>query len=163
MAGRPERTQTQEYVEHVVRINRNAKVVKGGRRFSFGALVVVGDRRGSVGIGLGKANEVPQAVEKATKEAKKNMQRVTLSGSTIPHEVKCKFGAASVYLKPARPGTGIIAGPSVRAVVEAAGIRDVLTKAFGRTNPLNLVRATLDALISLRSKDEVELLRGVKL
>jgi len=151
-----------EYVEYVVRISRNAKVMKGGRRFSFSALVVVGDRRGSVGIGHGKAKEVPLAVEKGSKEARKNMQKVPIVGNTIPHEVTAKFGASKVFLKPASPGTGIIAGASVRAVVEAAGIRDILTKSFGSTNPVNLVRATMKGLLSLRTPEQIGQLRGVK-
>ena len=152
-----------EFVEYVVRISRNAKVMKGGRRFSFSALVVVGDKKGSVGLGLGKAREVPGAVEKGVKEAKKNMQKVALAGNTISHEVMSKFGAARVFMKPAAPGTGVIAGASVRAVVEAAGVRDVLTKAYGSTNPINLVKATLEGLVSLRTREGIEKLRGVKI
>jgi small subunit ribosomal protein S5 len=147
----------------VVRIYRCAKVVKGGRTFSFGALVVAGDRRGNVGIGYGKANEVPNAVEKATKDARKNMFQVNLKGTTIPHMVKGHAGASTVVLIPARPGTGVTAGKSVRPVVELAGITDVLTKAYGSTSPKNLVKATIDALRQLQSKEQVAQMRGVEL
>jgi small subunit ribosomal protein S5 len=147
----------------VVRIYRCAKVVKGGRTFSFGALVVAGDRRGNVGIGYGKANEVPNAVEKATKDARKQMFKVNLKGTTIPHVVKGTSGASSVVLVPARPGTGVTAGKSVRPVVELSGITDILTKAYGSTSPKNLVKATIAALQQLKNKDQVEQVRGVKL
>jgi small subunit ribosomal protein S5 len=147
----------------VVRIYRCAKVVKGGRTFSFGALVVAGDRRGSVGIGYGKANEVPMAVEKATKDARKQLIKVNLKGGTIPHVVRGRSGASSVTLVPARPGTGVTAGKSVRPCLELAGITDILTKAYGSTSPKNLVKATLDALRQLQSREQVEQSRGVTL
>jgi small subunit ribosomal protein S5 len=147
----------------VVRIYRCSKVVKGGRTFSFGALVVAGDRRGNVGIGYGKANEVPPAVEKATKDARKQMFRVNLKGTTIPHVVKGTSGASTVVLVPARPGTGVTAGKSVRPCMELAGITDVLTKAYGSTSPKNLVKATIAALRQLHNVAQVEEIRGVKL
>lgn len=149
--------------EKIVKVRRCAAVVKGGRRFSFAALVVVGDGNGRVGCGYGKANEVPPAVEKANKDGKRNMMNVTMDGTTIPHEVHGRFGTARVVLVPARPGTGIIAGAAVRAVCEACGIQDILTKSFSSNNPLNLVKATLDALQQIRSKQEVERLRQVTL
>jgi small subunit ribosomal protein S5 len=161
---RDERTPDESGVESsVVRIYRCAKVVKGGRTFSFGALVVAGDRRGNVGIGYGKANEVPNAVEKATKDARKSMFKVNLKGSTIPHTVKGTNGASTVILVPARPGTGVTAGKSVRPVVELSGITDILTKAYGSTSPKNLVKATIAALKQLHNRDQVEQTRGVKL
>jgi small subunit ribosomal protein S5 len=147
--------------ENVVRVYRCATVVKGGRRFSFGALVVVGDRRGKVGIGYGKANEVPNAVEKATKAARRAMVAVKLTGTTIPHQVVGRFGASKVTLIPAGEGTGVIAGSSVRAVMELAGVKDVLTKCYGSTSPKNLVKAAFGALTSLRSKEDVSRLREV--
>lgn len=147
----------------VVRIYRCSKVVKGGRTFSFGALVVAGDRRGNVGIGYGKANEVPPAVEKATKDARKQMVKVSLKGTTIPHTVKGTSGASSVVLVPARPGTGVTAGKSVRPCLELAGITDILTKAYGSTSPKNLVKATLAALRQLQVREQVEQTRGVNL
>lgn len=147
----------------VVRIYRCSKVVKGGRTFSFGALVVAGDRRGNIGIGYGKANEVPPAVEKATKDARKQMFKVNLKGTTIPHIVKGRSGASTVVLVPARPGTGVTAGKSVRPVVELTGITDILTKAYGSTSPKNLVKAAIDALQQLRNRDQVEGSRGVSL
>lgn len=150
-------------LEKVVKIRRCAAVVKGGRRFSFAALVVVGDGKGRVGCGYGKANEVPPSVEKAVKDGARNMMNVTLDGTTIPHEVHGRFGTARVVLVPARPGTGIIAGSAVRAVCEACGIHDILTKSFSSNNPLNLVKATLNALQQIRSRSEVETLRGVSL
>ncbi len=150
-------------IDKVVKIRRCAAVVKGGRRFSFTAMVVVGDGQGRVGWGYGKANEVPPAVEKAIKDGTRNMFPVSLLGTTIPHTIEGNFGAAKVVLVPARPGTGVIAGAAVRAVCEACGIRDILTKSFGTTNPINLVKATLQALRELRSQGEVERLRGVSL
>lgn len=147
----------------VVRIYRCAKVVKGGRTFSFGALVVAGDRKGNIGIGYGKANEVPNAVEKATKDARKSMFRVNLKGGTIPHIAKGSSGASSVVLVPARPGTGVTAGKSVRPCLELSGITDILSKAYGSTSPKNLVKATIAALRQLQGKDQVERVRGVGL
>lgn len=152
-----------QFQEKVVKVRRCAAVVKGGRRFSFAALVVVGDGNGRVGCGYGKANEVPPAVEKATKDGKRSMMNVTMEGKTIPHEVHGRFGTARVVLVPARPGTGIIAGAAVRAVCEACGIQDILTKSFSSNNPLNLVKATLNALEQIRSRQEVERLRQVTL
>ena len=152
-----------ELIDKVVKIRRCAAVVKGGRRFSFTALVVVGDGQGRVGWGYGKANEVPPAVEKAVKDGSGKMITVPMSGTTIPHEIKGRYGAARVTLVPAAPGTGVIAGSAVRAVCEACGINDILTKSFGTHNPINLVKATIGALAELRSQSEVERLRGVSL
>jgi len=147
----------------VVKIYRCAKVVKGGRRFSFAAMVVVGDRAGSVGIGYGKANEVPAAVEKGIKDAKKTLYKIPLVGTTIPHQVIGKYLATSIILAPASPGTGVIAGSSARAVLEYAGVRDALTKVYGSTSAKNVVKATIDGLLKLRSRAMVEALRGVAL
>ncbi len=152
-----------ELLDRVIKIRRCAAVVKGGRRFSFTALVVVGDGRGRVGWGYGKANEVPPAVEKAVKDGSRNMITISLQGTSIPHTILGHFGAARVILVPASPGTGVIAGAAVRAVCEAAGIRDILTKSFGSNNPINLAKAAIGALRDLRSFGEVERLRGVSL
>lgn len=152
-----------EISEKLVSLNRITKVVKGGKRLRFRALVVVGDGNGHVGAGLGKAKEVPEAIRKAGVTAKKEMIKVTMSGNTIAHEIVAKFGAAKVLLKPASPGTGVIAGGSVRAVLEAAGIKDVLTKSLGSSNPVNAVRATILALASLRNPEEAVAKRKAEL
>lgn len=149
--------------EEVVKVYRCATVVKGGRRFSFAALVVVGDRKGRVGIGYGKANEVPSAVEKAGKAARRNMIRIEMAGTTVPHMITAKFGASQVRIIPAGEGTGVIAGASVRAVLELAGVKDVLTKCYGSTSPKNLVRAAFAGLQQLRTRDAVSQLRQVEL
>jgi len=152
--------------ERVVKIRRCAAVVKGGRRFSFNALVVVGDKGGRVSWGYGKANEVPPAVEKAAKDAQetlKRQKRVSLKGATIPHRVIGKFGASKVVLVPAGPGTGVKAGPGVRDVLECAGVKNILTKVHGSTNPINLVKATIQGLLQLRTREDVAQLRGVTL
>lgn len=151
------------YDEVVVKVYRCAKVVRGGRRFSFAALVVVGDRKGRVAIGYGKANEVPSAVEKGRKQAARSLRKINLDGPTLPHEVTGRFGASMVRLLPARPGTGVIAGASVRAVLELAGIHDCLTKAYGSVSPKNLVKATYSALLSLRDREAIQALRGVSI
>jgi small subunit ribosomal protein S5 len=155
-----EKSEPKETTEKVVFINRCAKVVKGGRRFSFSALIVSGNHNGRVGIGFGKANEVSEAIRKATESAKKRMINVAVHENTIPHEVLGEFGGGRVLLKPASPGTGVIAGGGVRAVIEAAGIRDVLAKSLGSNNPANVVKATLEALAALRPKDEIFKVRG---
>jgi small subunit ribosomal protein S5 len=155
-----DKSEPKETTEKVVFINRCAKVVKGGRRFSFSALIVSGNHNGRVGIGFGKANEVSEAIRKATESAKKRMVDVAIHENTIPHEVLGEFGGGRVLLKPASPGTGVIAGGGVRAVIEAAGIRDVLAKSLGSSNPANVVKATLDALTTLRPKDAIFKIRG---
>jgi len=148
--------------EKVVFINRCAKVVKGGRRFSFSALIVAGNHDGSVGVGFGKANEVSEAIRKASEAARKSMEKVSLHENTIPHETIGEYGGGRVLLRPASPGTGVIAGGGVRAVVEAAGIRDVLAKSLGSSNHANVVKATLEALRSLRRRDEILKVRGIR-
>lgn len=161
-----DRDRDDNVVDYVVKIRRCAATVKGGRRFSFNALVVVGDRSGRVACGYGKANEVPPAVEKALKDGNNRMKRdkrVSLRGGTIPHRVVGRYGASRVVMVPAGPGTGVKAGPGVREVLQAAGISNILTKVHGSTNPLNLVKATIRGLQELRTREEVERLRGVKL
>lgn len=154
------RERESELTETVVHINRVAKVVKGGKNFSFSAVVVAGDGSGSVGYGTGKAREVPPAIQKASEQAKREMIRVPLIGGTVPHKVWGRWGATRVLLRPASPGTGVIAGGGVRAVMESAGVQDVLTKIVGSRNPFNVVRATFDAITSLMTQDQVRRLRG---
>jgi small subunit ribosomal protein S5 len=151
------------WIESVVSIRRCSATVKGGRRFTFNALVVIGNGHGTVGWGYGKANEVPPSVEKGVKDAKKELQRVNLRGGTIPHRIEGRFGASRVVMLPANPGTGVIAGGAVRAVVQAVGVTDILTKAYGSANKLNLVKATINGLTKLRTKEDIARLRGVEL
>jgi small subunit ribosomal protein S5 len=159
----PEIEEAEELDERVVHIARTAKVVKGGRRFSFRAVVVVGDNRGRVGVGVGKAREVPDAIRKGAERARRNMRPIPLVGTTIPHQVISRYSAAEIFMKPAAPGTGVIAGGGVRAVVEAAGIRDILTKSMGSSNILNVVKATINALNALQDPAEIASRRGLPL
>ena len=149
-------SENSEFIDKVIHISRNAKVVKGGRRFSFSALVVVGDGNGKVGVAKGKAKEVPDAIKKGIERARREMKPIPVVGGTIPHEVLGHFGAGQVFLRPASPGTGVIAGGAARAILEAAGVRDIFAKCHGTSNPHNVVRATMDGLNQLRSREEVE-------
>jgi small subunit ribosomal protein S5 len=160
MSTNEQQSSSEEFTDRVIHINRVAKVVKGGRRFSFSALIVVGDGRGQVGVGLGKANEVPEAIRKGTERARKNMFKIALDGHTIPHTIHGHDGSGKVLLRPASPGTGVIAGGAVRAVVEAAGVKDILSKCIGSTNKLNVVNATIKALKQLEGLNDVAGRRG---
>lgn len=160
IGGKYQQREESEFEDKVIHINRCAKVVKGGRRFSFAAIVVVGDKKGQVGVGLGKAGEVPEAIKKAGKQAKKNLMKIAMDGNTIPHEILGHWGASRVLMKPAPEGTGIIASSSVRAILEVAGIQNILTKSIRRDNPHNVVRATLDALKNLRQFNDIAAARG---
>ncbi len=162
-AIRSEQYGEQQLEDTVVKVYRNAKVVKGGRRFSFAALVVVGDRNGTVGYGYGKANEVPPAVEKAIKDAKKNLKKITVVNDTLPHEVRGKCRATDIIMLPASPGTGVIAGSSARAMLELAGVHNVLTKIYGSRSPKNVVKAVMAGLLKLQDKQTIESLRGVQI
>ncbi|MCI9292317.1 MAG: 30S ribosomal protein S5 [Erysipelotrichaceae bacterium] len=159
---RRDREREKEFEERVVTINRVTKVVKGGRRFRFAALVVIGDKKGRVGFGTGKANEVPDAIKKAIEDAKKNVFTVPIINGTIPHEITGTYGAGQVFVRPAAEGTGVIAGGAIRAVLELAGINDILSKCIGSRTPINMVRATVDALKNLKTIEEVAALRGKK-